>query len=130
MREKKEKKVKRERLLKPVASLDFDALVPAIVDGKLVVTKNQQLVLKRADDAITLCHVMQTRNDYVVLWDDTRGDQFIFNPKTDVGVHARLKLYDKTLRLRKVVLDQETQDDVAVDSESDVESGVVVPDDE
>lgn len=122
MREKKPKKYK-ERLVKPVASLDFDSLVPAIVDGKLVVDKHQTLVLKRARryEMITLCHVMRTDADgWVVLWDDTLGEQFMFNLNTDVAVHERLRLYDKSLRLRKVVLDQEAQDNVPVDAESDV----------
>lgn len=101
------KLTKREIMRKPVAALDFYALPPAIIEGQLIVEKNVQLVLRRARkyEMITLCRVLRTQSDgTVVLQDETVGDQFMFNLHTDIAVHSRLRIYDKT-KTRRVQKD-------------------------
>lgn len=92
-------KKKHEQLRKPAASIDFDNLQLAIVDGRLVVDKSVQLVLRRARayEMITLCRVLRTYPDgTVVLMDETIGEQFMFNLQDDIAVHTRLRIYDKS----------------------------------
>lgn len=111
----KKPKTKRDQLRKPSASLDFYALPPAIIEGQLVVDKNVQLVLRRARkyEMITLVRVLRTQSDgTVTLQDDTVGDQFMFNLQTDIAVHSRLRVYDKTKTkrlIRDVPLSPEAQ---------------------
>jgi hypothetical protein len=107
-KDKEKKPVKREQVKKPVATLDFYALAPAIVDGRLIVDRGVQLVLRRARkyEMITLCRLLRTQPDgTVVLQDETIGEQFLFNIHTDIAVHSRLRIYDKskTRRISKDV---------------------------
>lgn len=122
MNKDKEKKQKKstEKSLKPSSTLDYDALELAIVDGKLE-PGNRQLVLKRdrTYDMITFVRVSQVYpNGDVSLLDDTLGEMFSFNLHTDIRVHDRLRVYDKS-KVRKAVLGQKVEDDVSVDCESD-----------
>lgn len=122
MKEAKPKKAPKDKLRTPAKSLNFAALEPAIVDGTLVVTKDQTLVLKRARDyeMITLCRVVRTYPDGdVALWDETMGQWFIFNLTRDPKMVDHLRVYDKS-RVGKVVFAQEASDDVPVDTESHV----------
>ena len=102
----KKPKKKHETLRKPVATIDFSALAPAIVENKLVVDKSVQLVLarERKYEMITLCRVLRTYNDgTVVLQDETIGELFLFNLNTDTRVHERLRVYDKSKTKRASV---------------------------
>jgi hypothetical protein len=128
MADEKKKKQFKERLQKPPAALNFDALAPAIVDGKLVTAPKQQLVLRRPlrkyDITITLVHVVSLDNDgYVVLWDETLGQKFMFNLTTDAVMSDHLKIYDRS-KVGKPVFHKEVKDNVPMDGETEVGSGL------
>lgn len=104
MKDKKDKKPKfKEKFDKPSSTMDFDALLPVIVDGQMVVTeKSTKLVFmrKRFDgDVYSFAHIHAIGPDrYVTIWDDTIGHRFIFNLNTDTKMSDHLRVYDKNAK--------------------------------
>lgn len=104
IRKEKVKKPKfKEQHDRPSSSIDFDALLPAIVDRQLVVTEQSiKLVFKRADgvdDMFNFAYIVRADpNGDVVIQDETLQQRFIFNLKTDVKMSEHLKIYDKNTK--------------------------------
>lgn len=112
MKDKKEKKFKsHDRVVKPSKNLDFCSLLPAIVDGKLVIT-NELLVLNRSwrktsDDRITFCKLLRVKGDDVTLSDETLGQEFTFSLLKDTSVHDLLRIYSKPQKRSNEPMTQE-----------------------
>ena|ERR1044072_440080 len=112
---KNEKKKPRERR-KKARKVDFDQLLPAIVDGKFIAKKGDEIALRRPRSAdqvlVTVCTVMKVEDDgWVNLWDETLGQCFGFNVNTDVTIHGALKLLDGNVIPTEKVKDGVTMDE-------------------
>jgi hypothetical protein len=108
------KKKKPKTTKKLPKKLNFDALPYAIVDGNLVATPEQSLVLKRPrrdGDLLTVCHIAKQNASSISLWDETLDQWFMFDLVTDISVHKMLRI------LSDVVLSQERLNNVTMDEE-------------
>lgn len=128
MKEKKEKKRPADKSKKPVNHLDFDALELAIVDCKLV-TRDRMLVLNRlwrttVDDKITLCTVLRVSGNDIALYDETLGQEFLFDIVKDVSIYPLLRIYDKT-KIRKVSKSENLNEQILKLFEPDTKLNIV-----